>query len=225
MRFQRAAEAPRQNDGEKPGDDGDGFAEQAANQAHDGGDEDDGEDDVVDCDHSVTSLAATPSKQARHCTQEIGTMLPDWPTRLSSAARASAEARSRVGPTRTRYSSRPLLVMGAMNVANPLAVMSRTRRSAFSRLPKLPSCTTKVPGSARGAGAATLFAGAMGLAVTGGAVGAAGAGAAAAGDVAGVAASGGAFMGEATSGSATGASLLAGAMGWPLPCCASRSMV
>src|SRR4051812_7967231 len=72
-------------------------------------------------------------------------MLPDCPTRLSSAARASAEARSRVGPTRTRYSSRPLVVMGAMNVVKPLAFMSCTRRWAFSLLLKLPSCTTKLP--------------------------------------------------------------------------------
>src|SRR6187401_1700875 len=45
--------------------------------------------------------------------------------------------------------------MGAMNVVKPLAFMSRTRRSAFSLLPKLPSCTTKLP---RDASAATACA-------------------------------------------------------------------
>src|SRR4051794_727684 len=154
-------------------------------------------------------------------------MLPGWPTRLSSAARASAEARSRVGPTRTRYSSRPLVVMGAMYVVNPLAFISRTNRSAFSLLLKLPSCTTKLPGpgtvvvvacgvSTRGTGAAT---GAGATAAWPGAgeepVAAAGppdgATAASPGTARSVAAPGGA----ATSGSATGASLPAGATGWP----------
>ena len=41
------------------------------------------------------------------------------------------------------------LVYGATKAAKPLAVISRTSRSAFSRLPKLPSCTTKLPRAAR----------------------------------------------------------------------------
>src|SRR6478736_6690530 len=68
--LQRGRESPGEHDGEEPGDDRDGFAEQAPYQAHGGGNDDDGEDDVVDCDHSM-SQAATPSKQAPHCTRRF----------------------------------------------------------------------------------------------------------------------------------------------------------
>ena len=64
-------------------------------------------------------------------------MLPDWPMRRSCAARASPPPHGLASALRVPDRARGLpWYVGQRRQRNPLAVISRTSRSAFSRLPK-----------------------------------------------------------------------------------------
>src|SRR5581483_11467933 len=82
------------------------------------------------CDLSVPECAAAHGP---------GTIEPPCPAARNRTASACAAARSGSGPTRTRCSLRPLVVLPDTDATKFLARSSLARRSAFSRLVKLPT--------------------------------------------------------------------------------------